>query len=193
MYDIIIYIIPNYSIKIIHRRQDNYNNEKIAYICSLSEPDSKVRKRANDIMESILNPIAKEVGYNVERADLLTGESIIDDIIDMIRYADIVVADLTDCNPNVLYELGIRMAIKGRCFSIIKEEYVKSLPFDISHLRAIPYKLDSFSSTDDFRKRVRERIKSLINKPFKPLVHLSSGERSLPPSLVAIRARALPP
>jgi hypothetical protein len=51
-----------------------------------------------------------EAGFRIETANRqgsdLIQSTIINDLID----ADLVIADLTDHNPNVLFELGIRMA-----------------------------------------------------------------------------------
>ena len=131
------------------------NTNTISFICPISKPNTEIRKRSDEIMTRILNPIALEVGYSVIRADLLTGDIILDDIIRMIMEADIVVADLTGFNPNVMYELGIRQAIKGKTICIIKDENLGSLPFDIMQLRTIPYKFDSIAGVDDFRKQLK--------------------------------------
>lgn len=150
----------------------------IAFICPISKKDSATRKRSDDIMKSVLNPIALEIGYSVIRADLLDGEVIIDDIIKMIMEADIVVADLTEFNPNVFYELGVRKAVKGKCICIVKDENLDKLPFDIAHLRAIPYEFDLAGSVDEFRKTVHDKIIGMTKSPFNPLVHLSATELS---------------
>lgn len=151
-------------------------NNQIAFICPISKPNTITRKRSDDIMENILYPIALEIGYSVVRADLLTGDVIIDDIIKMIMEADIVVADLTEFNPNVFYELGVRRAVKGKCISIITEESLVDLPFDIAHLRAIPYKFDSAESVMSFKNKIHDKILKLKNENFNPQVQLSDND-----------------
>lgn len=152
------------------------NTNTIAFICPISKPHTEIRKQADEIMNRILNPIALEVGYSVIRADLLTGEIILDDIIKMIMEADIVIADLTNFNPNVMYELGIRQAIKGKSICIIKDENLDNLPFDIVQLRTIPYKFDSISGVEDFKYQLENRIKSSIKSNFSPQVKLTQND-----------------
>lgn len=150
----------------------------IAFICPINKKNTETRKRSDDIMNRVLNPIATEIGYSVIRADFLDGEVIIDDIIKMIMEADIVVADLTEFNPNVFYELGVRKAIKGKCICIIKNENLDKLPFDIAHLRAIPYEFNSIESVDEFRKDVHDKIIRMTKLPYNPQVHLTATELS---------------
>lgn len=61
----------------------------------------------------------------------------------MLHDADIVISDLTELNPNVFYELGIRQATKGKCINIMLESEFISLPFDLRHLRIVIYKYKS--------------------------------------------------
>lgn len=164
------------KLPILQGRKIFMKTNTIAFICPISKPNTEIRKRADEIMNRVLNPIALEVGYSVIRADLLTGDIILEDIIKMIMNAEIVVADLTDFNPNVMYELGVRQAIKGKSICIIKDENLDNLPFDIVQLRTIPYKFDSISGVDDFRNQLKDRIKSSINSFYTPQVKLTKND-----------------
>lgn len=152
------------------------NTNTIAFICPISKPGTEIRKRSDEIMNLVLNPIALQVGYSVIRADLLTGDIILDDILKMIMDADIVVADLTGFNANVMYELGIRKAVKGKCICIIKDENLSNLPFDIVQLRTIPYKFDSISGVEDFKKLLKDRILFSIKSEYKPQIKLTAND-----------------
>ncbi|MCI8505579.1 MAG: hypothetical protein HFI67_05255 [Lachnospiraceae bacterium] len=180
----IYYVIIEYENKIVEKcnklfTKGEYYMNTIAFICPISKKNTSERRRANDIMNRVLNPIATEIGYSVIRADFLEGENVIDDIIKMIIEADIVVADLTGFNPNVLYEFGIRKAIKGKCICIInKERRLDKLPFDISHFRATPYEFNSIESVDEFRKDIRNKIIYMAKLPYSPQVHLTASELS---------------
>jgi len=86
--------------------------KQIAFICPLGKEGEDTRKRSDKIMKHIIKPIATELGYYVQRADKMFGNIIMEDIITMLHKADVVIADLTDMNPNVFYELGLRQATK---------------------------------------------------------------------------------
>lgn len=153
----------------------------IAFICPLSKPDSETRKRSDDIMNNIIEPIAKELNYRVERADKKYGSVIMGDIILMLKRADIVIADLTELNPNVFYELGLREAIKGKCINIICEDFeLEHLPFDLGYTRAITYKYNPNASpygvVNQLREDLKQRIVNLQDEPFHPCMDLSSHD-----------------
>jgi len=149
----------------------------IAFICPLSKEGSKIRKRSDDIMNNIIAPIAKELDYRVDRADKLYGTYIMDDIIHMLKNADIVIADLTDLNPNVFYELGLREATKGKCINIICD--TDEIPFDIGYTRAIKYKYgngSTYEASNQLREHIKNRILNLKGVPYRSCMNLSIDE-----------------
>ncbi|WP_445152627.1 nucleoside 2-deoxyribosyltransferase [Baekduia sp. Peel2402] len=76
----------------------------------------------------------------VERADEITETgSITQQIQDRIRQADILIADLTATNGNVMYELGYADAL-GKTVIPVNQDVAAS-PFDVSVHRQIPYVL----------------------------------------------------
>jgi Nucleoside 2-deoxyribosyltransferase len=77
-------------------------------------------------------------GLHWERADDMTEPGrITDQIISAIERADVVIADITDANPNVLFELGYADALKKRI--IVLNQRVEDTPFDIKDWRQIIY------------------------------------------------------
>jgi len=77
-------------------------------------------------------------------------QNIVNDIIHSIYESDIIIANLTDLNPNVFYELGIAHAFNKKV--IIITEDILSLPFDLKTYRAKQYSMDylSFDSLLEF-------------------------------------------
>src|SRR5690349_18283745 len=65
------------------------------------------------IYADFVRPTLEQAGYIVTRADDIrrTG-AITKDIVLRLSEADVVVADLTDLNANVFYELGIRHVLR---------------------------------------------------------------------------------
>jgi len=76
--------------------------------------------------------------YKSIRADFLsqTG-SITRIVIEYLFTSDIVIADLSDLNPNVFYELGVRHALSNKTILIAQKG--TQLPFDVGDLRIIFY------------------------------------------------------
>ncbi|MBR7046294.1 MAG: hypothetical protein IKI23_11640, partial [Lachnospiraceae bacterium] len=65
-------------------------------------------------------------------------QNILADIILPIYKADIVIADLTGLNPNVMYELGIAHSFNKKTIVITRDD-ISKLPFDLKQYRAKDY------------------------------------------------------
>ena len=87
---------------------------------------------------AIIRPAVEESNLTPVRADSIFRPSpIIADIWQMIQDADLVVAELTEKNANVFYELGLAHAI-GKPVILISET-MADVPFDLQSLRVILY------------------------------------------------------
>lgn len=89
------------------------------------------------VMADVIEPACAKYGLNPVRADSLSraGE-ITTQIFRRLRDDDIVIADLTDANPNVMYELGLRHTRDKLTIQI--GEFGR-LSFDISTIRTIQF------------------------------------------------------
>ena len=89
------------------------------------------------IMAEVIEPACAKYGLNPVRADSLSraGE-ITTQIFRRLRDDDVVIADLTDANPNVMYELGLRHTRDKLTIQI--GEFAR-LPFDVSTIRTIQF------------------------------------------------------
>jgi hypothetical protein len=65
----------------------------------------------NEVLKSLLTPAGTEAGFKVNTANKQGSDVIQSTIVNDLLEADLVIADLTDHNPNVLFELGLRMRI----------------------------------------------------------------------------------
>ena len=110
-------------------------------ICPLDAPSSPTRNRSDQLLKYILEPELKSLGYAVSRADIAFDEPSIPATVSRhVLKDDLVIADLTDSNANVFYELGKRHALNAPCVQFATS--LKNLPFDVRHYRTIEYKLE---------------------------------------------------
>lgn len=88
--------------------------------------------------EEVVEPAAQTFGLSPVRADRIsdTGE-IPDQIFTYLRNSDVVIADLSHANPNVMYELGLRHSLLGKVTIQIGE--YETLPFDVTTIRTIQF------------------------------------------------------
>ncbi len=106
------------------------------------------------IYEHIIKPAFKDVGYEVSRADsFIDQQNIIRDIVNGIANADLVVADLTNLNPNVLYELGLCHALKIP--TILLSQSIEEVPFDLRSYRIQVYS-DRIGKSDKIKEALKE-------------------------------------
>ena len=87
-------------------------------------------------------PVLRQRGYDevVRADDVQKGGAITKDIVKRLGEADLVIADLTNLNPNVMYELGVRHALRGLgTIMVLDENKTPAIPFDLSAYRVIKF------------------------------------------------------
>ena len=90
--------------------------------------------------DELKNTIDKlSLGFNVNRVDNIVGANIYKNMYKSINAADIVLADLTSLNPNVMYELGARHALRDRKTILFQQNEIinNDIPFDISIFKVL--------------------------------------------------------
>jgi hypothetical protein len=123
-----------------------------------------------DFFESFLKPLIEECP-NVEayRSEALRVD-ILNQIITDLVVTPIVVADLTDYNPNVYWELGVRQSFKHGTITIAEEG--TELPYDLSKKGTLFYNLDDVIKNTKFRQDFKNAINDCISHPDKPDSHV---------------------
>lgn len=96
-------------------------------------------RKLTDIYERyVKQPIESQLGLKCIRADNIDRSTeIMKDIWDSINHATIVVAELTDRNPNVFYEMGMAHVV-GKPVILIAQT-IEHVPFDLRGVRVIIY------------------------------------------------------
>lgn len=99
------------------------------------------KKPYETIYRDIISHALKECGYaNVlVRNEPVTG-GVVDTIHQLIGESLVCVADVTEPNPNVMYEIGIALTLK-KPVVFISHGDLESIPFDIRHHRIVKYRL----------------------------------------------------
>jgi Fe-S-cluster formation regulator IscX/YfhJ len=89
--------------------------------------------------KNIIKPAVEKSGLQCVRADEIQDSGLIDrSMYALLMHADLVVADISTYNPNAIYELGIRHAVRPYSTIIIKEQE-GVIPFDLNHSRIFHY------------------------------------------------------
>jgi len=90
------------------------------------------------IYDQIIAPAVKEAGYEPRLASNSRNSVIIPlEIVSQLLNAPLAICDISDLNPNVMFELGFRQAF-DKPVVIMKDDKTIS-PFDINSIRYVPY------------------------------------------------------
>jgi tetratricopeptide (TPR) repeat protein len=93
---------------------------------------------------------------------------ILDAIWTSIQKACIIIANITEFKPDVMFELGVALMKKGRVILIAETSFgnAPDLPFNISKLGVEFYELDNI---DVFSRKLVNLVKRIIPTDYKPL------------------------
>lgn len=128
-------------------------------------PFNEKRKK---IFDDVIAPdLEKDLDISVLKSgDMTTSNSdMIEEIWKSINEAAFILADISDNNPNVFYEVGICHTLGKKMITIcdensLEKDYKKHLPFDLSTRYTIFYK-DTVSGGKDLVKEIEKAVKSL--------------------------------
>ena len=136
--------------------------EKICFIVTaIGESGTETRDRADEVFSYLISPVCEELGYKPVRVDQVDAvDNINETIINYLKTAPMVVADMTGHNPNAFYELGFRQALELPLVPIIQTG--NRLPFDVISQRTVFYNL-SVGKIEQSKKDLKATMKSFEN------------------------------
>ena len=140
-------------------------------ITPIGDNNSDIRRHIEGIIDQAIVPALGEK-YEIEVAHRKYEiGSINDRVIKSVVEADLVIANLTTTNPNVMYELAIRHSF-GKPVIVIAEEGTK-LPFDIVVENTIFYLNDPTGASDLKQKLIEyEKPIDLEKKEYGPVYNV---------------------
>ena len=163
-------------IDLVHEEIQNIQKQPISKKCFVimpfSDTDSCSTEEWDDIFENTIKSAVEKsgYGYSCNRASLNIGH-IINDILDNLNKADVVIADLTDRNPNVFYELGVRQTLRDS--TILITQSIDDVPFDLRPYAVIKYEW----KTKNGKKHFKDRIKDTLLKIEENNINIASPVR----------------
>lgn len=111
------------------------------------------------VYEHGIKPQIESMGMQCKRADeIYSAQSILSDIWGSIQSAELVIADLTGRNPNVMYELGLCHALWKRV--ILLSQNKDDVPFDLRAWRVIWYDF-SFPGAARLKEELGRAVEAL--------------------------------
>lgn len=134
-------------------------NRKCFIITPIGDAASETFRMAKGVIESVIKPLLQKNGYDdikpayeINQTGMITTQ-----IINRILEDDLVIANLTGNNPNVMYELCLRHVSTKPIIHICQNGTI--LPFDIKDNRTIFYTNDMLGV-----KELKEQMEAYIQE-----------------------------
>lgn len=138
-------------------------NKKCFIITPIGPDLSDTRRAADGVIESVIVPVLENLGYcDIKAAHHISiPGSINNQVIERIVNDDLVIANLTGLNPNVMYELAVRHATMKPIIHIC--EFNTQLPFDIKDQRTILY-VNDMKGVKELERKLEDMVNQVQQK-----------------------------
>jgi hypothetical protein len=129
-------------------------------ITPLDSENSPIRRASDGLIDSVIKPtldllsMSFDVSHRISESGSITNQ-----IIEHLLNDDLVIANLTGLNPNVMYELAVRHCIAKP--AVILAEYKTSLPFDVLTERTIYFR-DDMQGVIELKTQLKKSIESAL-------------------------------
>lgn len=135
-------------------------------ITPIGDIQSETFKKTTGLLEAVIEPVLLSLGFQAVPAHYIASPgSIPKQILKHIVEDELVIVNLTGLNPNVMYELAVRHAV--RLPVVIMAEDGTKLPFDVLDQRTIFYS-DSFQGLSECRSKLDIALKHILQEGYIP-------------------------
>jgi hypothetical protein len=141
--------VEGMSVTVVGQKKGTYQHHAFI-ILPFSEKGTNPRPKGffSEVLNSLLTPCCNSLNFRISTANISGSDLIHHTIMKNLIEADLVIADLTDHNPNVAFELGVRIAL-DKPVAIIRAKGMAPF-FDVDNLmRVFEYDSCLWKSTID--------------------------------------------
>ena len=133
-------------------------------IAPIAKEGSETREHSDQVLQYVIKPAVESCGYSPVRGDELSKSgNITKQVFQHILDDPLVIADLTESNPNVYYEIAVRHAIGKPIVLITKKG--EEIAFHLRNERTIFFDLRNPASVHLAKEQIRDQINSLKTNP----------------------------
>ena len=147
---------------------DEINCGYIAPISEIAGLNSGYWLKLKNIIQEVIDELNTELNKNNKKlifrmvSDNETSDIIQESIVKSLYYDKVIICNISYRNPNVLFELGMRIAFNKSVIMIF--DNIEKCPFDVAGIRYITYdkNLDYYDIIE-FKKNLKIKIKEVLD------------------------------
>jgi hypothetical protein len=126
-------------------------------IMPFSDKANSANNKWDDLFQHNIQPAVEgtNLGYICKRS-LNPHGNFMQDIVNHLANAEVVIAVLTDLRPNVMYELGVRHALKRKTIMLVEEN--STIPSDLNAFIAPYYSVATQAGREKLSSTIRDRL-----------------------------------
>jgi hypothetical protein len=127
--------------------------------------DEREKKEYGRVYNFLIKSAVEDMGLHCVRSDLEgKGGHILGNVIEDLAMSTLLIADLSNLNWNVAYELGMRHVFrKNGTILICNSTYKANLPFDVQSLNIFFYPPDWIDSYEELRDQLKKAIEGRLS------------------------------
>lgn len=144
--------------------QDKIKKKTCFIITPIGNATDPIRRHIDGVIEAAITPVLKDNYEIITPHKLPNPGSINKQIIQNIYESDLVIANLTNNNPNVMYELAFRHCTGKPTVTIAEQGTV--LPFDVSNERTIYY-VNDYEGVIELKQKLNESVNSISSESYR--------------------------
>lgn len=153
----------------VQKKSEKKKRRNCFVVCPIGSEGSDTRRHSDWLYHEIIEHVLEHQfsgQFNLTRADKISTPGMIDaQMIGHLLDDDLVIADMSELNPNAFYEMGIRHMIEKPIIHMFKTG--EKIPFDVSLYRAIEFDYDYPEQLVSARNNLTKFIRTLQEENYK--------------------------